>query len=108
MGRKNQMIKFKGTSLYPYAVFDVIDHIDYVENYIVTIATNLCGTDDLIVTVGVKEPSDDIEKEIKDKFRAKLRVAPEVVFETIEKISKIQYPEATRKPVKFIDQRIIN
>ena len=105
MGRKNQMIKFKGTTLYPYALFDVLDHIDYVENYIVTVETNNCGTDDLIVTIGVKEPNEDMEKEIKDKFRAKLRVAPEIIFESIEKIAKIQYPETKRKPIKFIDKR---
>jgi len=105
IGRKNQMIKFKGTSLYPYAVFDVLDQIDYIENYIVSVTTNHCGTDDLTIMIGVKEPNDDIEKEIKDKFRAKLRVAPEIVFEEIEKITKIQYPETNRKPMKFIDKR---
>jgi len=105
VGRKNQMIKFKGTTLYPYAVFDVLDQIDYIENYIVIVSTNNFGTDDLAIMVGVKEPSDDIEKEIKDKFRAKLRVAPDVIFENIDQIAKIQYPEVNRKPVKFIDKR---
>lgn len=105
IGRKNQMIKFKGTTLYPYSVFDVLDQIDYLENYIVVVSTNNFGTDDLAVMVGVNEPNDDIEKEIKDKFRAKLRVAPEIIFETIEQIAKIQHPEANRKPVKFIDKR---
>jgi phenylacetate-CoA ligase len=99
------MIKFKGTTLYPHAVFDVLDHIDYVENYIVEVTTNSFGTDDLTIMVGVKESNDEIEKEIKDKFRAKLRVAPEIVFENIEKIAKIQYPELNRKPVKFMDHR---
>jgi phenylacetate-CoA ligase len=108
MGRKNQMIKFKGTTLYPYAVFDVLDQIDYVENYIVEVTTNNFGTDDLTIKVGVKKPSDDIEKEIKDKFRAKLRVAPEIIFENIEQIAKTQYPEVNRKPVKFIDHRTNN
>jgi phenylacetate-CoA ligase len=106
MGRKNQMIKFKGTTLYPYAVFDVLDQIDYVENYMVEVSTNNFGTDDLTIIVGVKEPNDDVEKEIKDKFRAKLRVAPEIIFDNIETIAKIQYPELNRKPVKFIDHRI--
>jgi phenylacetate-CoA ligase len=105
IGRKNQMIKFKGTTLYPFAVFDVLDQIDYIENYMVTASSNHLGTDDLTIMVGVNEPGDEIEKEIKDKFRAKLRVAPEIVFESIEKIMKLQYPETNRKPVKFIDKR---
>jgi len=108
VGRKKQMIKFKGTTLYPYAVFDVLDQIDYVENYIVTVTTNHVGTDNLTVIAGVIEPNDEIEKEIKDKFRAKLRVAPDIVFENIEQISKMQYTETNRKPVKFIDKRNIS
>jgi len=105
IGRKNQMIKYKGTTLYPYAIFDVLDNLAEIENYIVTVKTNDCGTDDLSVTLGIKNLNESLEKEVKDRFRAKLRVAPEVIFEDIETIAKIQYPEINRKPVKFIDQR---
>lgn len=108
VGRKNQMIKYKGTTLYPYSVFDVLNNIDFVENYLVYVSTNELGTDHLAVTVGVENPSEDIEKEIKDKFRAKLRVAPDIHFDTIEKIKKIQSPEIKRKPVKFFDLRLKN
>ena len=108
VGRKNQMIKYKGTTLYPYAVFDVLDNIEYVENYLVIVQTNEFGTDQLLVKVGVQTPSEELEKEIKDRFRAKLRVAPEILFENIETIKKIQFPEVNRKPVKFFDERISN
>jgi len=105
VGRKNQMIKYKGTTLYPYAVFDVLNNIDFVENYLVYVSTNELGTDQLLVKVGVEHPSEEIEKEIKDRFRAKLRVAPDVAFEEIETIKKIQLPEINRKAIKFFDLR---
>lgn len=105
IGRKNQMIKFKGTTLYPYAIFDVLEQISYVENYLVYVSTNEIGTDQLTVKVGTRTQSEEIEKEIKDKFRARLRVAPEVIFESIETIQKIQTPEIKRKPIKFFDER---
>lgn len=105
IGRKNQMIKFKGTTLYPYAIFDVLDQISYVENYLVYVSTNEIGTDQLTVKVGTRHQSEEIEKEIKDRFRARLRVAPEVIFESIETIQKIQTPEIKRKPIKFFDER---
>lgn len=108
LGRKNQMIKYKGTTLYPYSVFDVLNNIDFIENYLVYVSTNELGTDDLLVKIGVENPSEEIEKEIKDKFRAKLRVAPEIVFDDIDAIRKIQSPEITRKPVKFFDLRTKN
>ncbi len=105
VGRKNQMIKYKGTTLYPYSVFDVLNNIDFVENYLVYVSTNELGTDQLLVKVGVEHPSEEIEKEIKDRFRAKLRVAPDVDFEDIETIKKIQLPEIKRKAIKFFDLR---
>jgi phenylacetate-CoA ligase len=45
------------------------------------------------------------EKDIKDHFRAKLRVAPQVKFEDPDMINKIQFPELSRKPVIFFDKR---
>jgi len=105
IGRMNQMIKYKGTTLYPSSVFDVLNHADYVENYIVEVYTNDCGTDELVVKIGCRTPSDIIIKELKDSFRAKLRVAPEVTFMPIEQITAIQNPELNRKPVKFFDNR---
>lgn len=105
IGRRNQMIKYKGTTLYPTAIFDVLNHADYVENYLVEVTTNDFGTDDLIVKIGCRNPSELIVKELKDSFRAKLRVAPEIVFLPIEQITAIQNPELNRKPVKFFDHR---
>jgi len=105
LGRKNQMIKYKGTTLYPYSVFDVLNNIDFIENYLVYVSTNELGTDHLKVKIGVENPSEELEKDIKDRFRAKLRVAPEIEFEAIETIRKIQSPEINRKPVKFFDLR---
>ena len=105
IGRKKQMIKFKGTTLYPASVFDVLDNADYVENYLVEVSSNEIGMDHLTVYIGVKNPNENMIKELKDHFRAKLRVAPDVMFKPIEEIHKIQFPEMNRKPVKFIDKR---
>lgn len=104
-GRKNQMIKLKGTTLYPASIFDVLDNIDYVENYIVEVSSNDIGTDNILVYVGTNGCKKDKIKELKDRFRAKLRVAPEIKLEDIDKIKSIQMPEANRKPIKFIDKR---
>lgn len=105
IGRKNQMIKLKGTTLYPASIFDVLDNADYVINYIVETKTNELGTDDVIVKIGTEYQNKEIIKDLKDRFRAKLRVAPEIVFENIELIKKISMPEAKRKAIKFFDLR---
>ena len=104
-GRKNQMIKFKGTTIFPSSIFDILDHSDHIENYVVEVSTNDLGTDDVVVYIGCKNNSENVAKELKDKFRAKLRVTPEIKLTYIEIIQKIQSPEKNRKPVKFIDKR---
>lgn len=105
IGRKNQMIKFKGTTLYPASIFDVLDNVSYVENYLVEVFSNEIGMDDVQVIVGCVNHNEEIEKDLKNRFRAKIRVAPKIVFKDIEEIKKIQLPEINRKPVKFIDNR---
>ena len=105
IGRKNQMIKYKGTTLYPPALYDILENIDFISNYVVEVFTNEIGTDEIMIHVGSNKPIEDKEKDIKDHFRAKLRVAPLIKFETAQTIHEIQYPEISRKPVKFIDKR---
>jgi phenylacetate-CoA ligase len=105
IGRKKQMIKFKGTSLYPPALYDILDDIEEVKNYIVEVYTNEIGTDEILIYVGVKNVVKKHEKIIKDRFRAKLRVAPGIIFKTPEEINKQLFPEASRKPLKFVDKR---
>jgi len=105
IGRKQQMIKFKGTTLYPPALYDILNGIDGIENYIIEIYTNEIGTDEILIHIGCREASDKFEKEIKDHFRAKLRVAPKVQFVSIEEILKKKFPETSRKPIELIDNR---
>jgi phenylacetate-CoA ligase len=105
LGRKNQMIKFKGTTLYPPALYDILDNIEFISNYVVEVYTNDIGTDEILIHAGSKKPIEDKEKDIKDHFRAKLRIAPSIIFESADTIHKIQFPEAGRKSVKFIDNR---
>ncbi|MCX6267132.1 MAG: phenylacetate--CoA ligase family protein, partial [Bacteroidetes bacterium] len=76
VGRKNQMIKYKGTSLFPPALYDILDNIDYVSDYIVEVYTNQIGTDEILIHLSGKGIGEEKEKDIKDHFRAKLRVDP--------------------------------
>jgi len=106
LGRKNNMIKLKGTTLYPPAINDVLDNTDYVENYVVIVRNSEAGTDEVQVKVGLRHnPDFDAIKELKDRFRSRIRVAPEIEICPVEQIHAINYPPTGRKPVKFIDER---
>ncbi len=105
LGRKQQMIKFKGTSLYPPALYDILNTIPYIKNFIIEVSTNDIGTDEIVIYIGANQPPENFDKELKDHFRAKLRVAPTIVLENPDTISKRQLPEMSRKPITFVDKR---
>ncbi|MDR1055583.1 MAG: AMP-binding protein [Prevotellaceae bacterium] len=105
LGRKGQMIKYKGTTLYPPALFDILDNMFHVKNYVIEVYTNELGTDEILIRIGSDDKSEAFAKEIKDMFRSKVRVAPTIAFESFDYIAKIQMPLTSRKVVKFIDLR---
>ena len=106
VGRKNNMIKLKGTTIYPPAINDVLDNTPYVINYVVEVRNSFAGTDEVVVKAGVASAQPfDMTKDLKDRFRSRIRVAPIVEILSPEDISKINNPGSNRKPVKFIDNR---
>jgi phenylacetate-CoA ligase len=105
IGRKQQMIKYKGTTIYPPAIFDLLDNVDDIKNYYIEIFTNSIGTDEILIKIGCDNPPIDFEMTIKDNFRTKLRVAPIIKIESIESVNKIIMPEGSRKPILFFDRR---
>ena len=116
VGRKNNMIKLKGTTLYPPAINDVLDNTTYVQNYVVYVRNSESGTDEVLVKVGLNEDvinshptlskhPERVVSELKNRFRAHLRVAPIVEVHPVSEIQSINFPPKTRKPIKFIDQR---
>ena len=106
VGRKNNMIKLKGTTLYPPAINDVLDNVEYVSNYVIYVQDSEAGTDDVVVKVALaRDPGVDVVKDLKDRFRSRLRVAPNVEICPKEEIMRVVYPAKSRKPVKFVDLR---
>lgn len=105
VGRKHNMIKLKGTTIYPPAINDVLDNTEYVQNYVIVVRNSSAGTDEVVVRIGLKQDIPDVEKDLKDRFRARLRVAPIIEILPIDVIQRINFPAKSRKPVKFIDER---
>lgn len=104
-GRKQQMIKYRGTTLYPPAIFDILNSVPQIENYIVELRHNEIGTDEIFIRVALKAEAEDFEKILKDKFRAKLRVAPQILFDSAANIHAARWPEGNRKPKLLADYR---
>jgi len=105
IGRKQQMIKYKGTTLYPPAMNDVLNDFDNIITHVIEISTNDLGTDEILIKLAVKEESAVFLNEIKDHFRAKLRVTPRIEFTSAKVLNELIFHPMSRKPIHFFDKR---
>jgi phenylacetate-CoA ligase len=106
LGRKKQMIKFKGTTLYPPALFDLLNEREEILDYVVEVYSNEIGLDQVLLYVVPAENSEECDHRIRAYLQARLRVSPHIKYVTTEEIQKMLFNEATRKPIKFIDKRL--
>ena len=108
-GRKNNMIKFKGTTLYPPMIVDVLDNCRDIAGYQLVLDLNDLGNDDVKVRIGVPDPDPDrdarLVADLKNTFRAKIRVAPEIEVCRADLLARDIYLESSRKPLKVVDRR---
>lgn len=105
MGRKKQMIKYKGTTLYPPALFDILHEMENVIDYVAEVSSNEMGTDEVLIYIVPDNFSEECNRKIRADLQARLRVSPHIKYITDEEIKKIQMPEAGRKIIRFIDRR---
>ncbi|MBK8494277.1 MAG: AMP-binding protein [Ferruginibacter sp.] len=105
VGRKKQMIKFKGTTLYPPALFDLLHEMEDVIDYVAEVYSNDMGTDEVLIYIVPGDYSETCNRKIRANLQARLRVSPHIKYITEEEIKKIQMPEGVRKIIRFIDRR---
>ena len=105
LGRKQQMIKYKGTTLYPPVLIDLLTNFEEIENYIIEISTNSILTDEILIRIGTRTPTEALKERISNHFRAKIRVVPKIEYCDIAMLERELYPLGSRKPMKFVDKR---
>jgi phenylacetate-CoA ligase len=105
VGRRKQMIKFKGTTLYPPALFDLLNEMEEVKDFVAEVYPNEIGMDEVLLHLVPVNSSEECDHKIRAYLQARLRVSPHIKYVSAEEIIKMQFPEAGRKAVKFIDRR---
>ena len=105
MGRKKQMIKFKGTTLYPPALFDLLNEREEILDFVIEVSSNEIGLDQVLIYIVPSEISEEVDHRIRAYLQARLRVSPHIKYVTAEAIQKMQFSEASRKAIKFVDKR---
>ncbi len=105
-GRKNQMLKVKGTTIYPAAIFDALHQFLDCNNYVVEVTSNALGQDEVRLYLLLPEADQNgFKTSLSEYLRGKLKIVPEMVFITAEALKAMQFPEMSRKQIKFVDKR---
>ncbi len=105
LGRKQQMIKYKGTTLYPPAMNDILNDFDGILCYQIVIHSNEIGLDEIMIRLSTENTDENFVDEVRDHFRAKLRVSPKVEVVEFDVLSKTVFHPNSRKPITFKDLR---
>lgn len=103
IGRRQQMIKLKGTSLYPNAIVDELNAMQEVVNFVIELQSDELGLDEVIVKALLK--GENAQTKVLDQLSGKLRVKPRLILSTNDEINAIKFNENERKPKILVDLR---
>lgn len=103
IGRKNQMLKIKGTTVYPQAIFDILSDINFVIDYYIEVDNKDNLEDVVTVFIAIDSKKSDDESLIKlfDILQAGLRVKPNIKIVDNNNIKEKVYTKKSRKPIRF-------
>jgi phenylacetate-CoA ligase len=105
LGRKAQMLKVRGTTLYPTAVFAALQSLEGVRNYCLEVEQDHELSDRVRVIVGLDDGTRLTEREISERIRGRVRVKLEVALAPADEIRQRTFVEGRRKPVLIFDHR---
>jgi phenylacetate-CoA ligase len=104
LGRKNQMIKFKGTTIYPKAIFEMLDQFVEISCYKIIVGKDELNNDEITILLEDKIESTSVFLSLLDQCKSKLRVVPKFEFLESNTLRSMVYKKNLRKPekIKFI------
>ncbi|HJO93641.1 MAG TPA: AMP-binding protein [Victivallales bacterium] len=107
IGRKQQMLKIYGTTIYPQTIFASLEEISGITEYYIEVVSKNDLSD--IVTLHLAVEDKSLTKEfITNKLNAKLRVGINISLEPEQTIKERVFNINSRKPIRFFDNRSKN
>ena len=102
-GRLAQRLKYRGTTIYPETIFNVLQEIRGVSACYVEVRLAADGSDE--VTVFVAADKELGEDSLEESLQARLRVRPVVRVRAVEDVTAVMSAGGGRKLKKFFDYR---
>ncbi len=101
LGRKNQKLKFRGTSLFPSTLQAVLEETKAVDSFVVVARAEneLSDAVEILFHGGVSV------KNLREAVQARSKISPKIRHATCEEIEALQMPAQARKRRTFVDLR---
>jgi len=104
VGRRQQLLKFRGTSLYPNAIIDELNTLHEVIAFVVEVHSDELGLDEVLLRIALR--CEDAATKVKDHLASKLRVSPRIILADKAEIDRLKFDDNERKPRVFFDKRL--
>ena len=102
LGRKAQMLKIRGTTLFPNSFFTVLDSIEDISDYYMEV-TGSALSDEVRVFAAVRNPACTAQF-ITEQLYKRIRIHVPVEIIPVE-AARARISRQSRKPVRFFDLR---
>ena len=105
IGRKQQKMKIRGTTVFPNAIFSVLQGIPEIKNYYIEVQGEYELSETVRVVVGMDDSAHLSADSIAEKIRGYIRVRPEVVVDASANVAAKIFQDGKRKATTFFDYR---
>ena len=104
-GRRDEMLKIKGTLIFPLQVEEAVLSVPGVEAHLIEVTEDERGQAQLVITAAFADETGNIEEQIRQAVKSETNITAKVKRDSREKIEEIWYCEKRVKPRKFWDRR---
>jgi phenylacetate-CoA ligase len=102
VGRKNQMIKYKGTTIFPRSIFEIFDSFAEITCYKVEVSKDYLGNDTLTVLLERNIEHSGIMPSVVEACQSQLRVVPHFIYLENDYLRSQVFKSNIRKPEKIL------
>lgn len=105
VGRRDQMLKIKGTLVFPLQVEEAVLSVQGIKAHLIEVMEDENGQSQLNITIAPDSDLENAPKKVTERVKSRTLITPRVSLDTCENIESVWYSEKRVKPRKFWDKR---
>jgi phenylacetate-CoA ligase len=105
VGRKNQKLKLKGTTIFPSAFKTILDATPGISSHVIIARRDTNLADTVEVKIACVGGAAEIFAALRERFQGEAKVVPQITVAPAAEIEKLQLPDGARKRCYFVDLR---